>query len=206
MASNYETLSLKDCNQLLAACSGLCISRVWTSPARPAVFLEVGRLKQSPDHRNAKGQITFMIQSDWRVEKSRSIQVGSQFSDRCIEARLPSLVRLAIDHVEIAGTIPEMSIRLRDGRTFTTFMTWNSSPGWSVGFKDRSMLPLHPMWKGIDVSLWICADEGRIQIEYCYDDSAASVRKAVAKMGFSAKHGWRCQNPTIQAPLGKPGE
>lgn len=183
MATCYETISVSTFTDILASCKGLRVSRVWRS-VDFCIFLEVGRLTKSGKYKKLKGQITFMLETDWRVEKARSIQVGSNFSDKRINNQLATLVGTTIDSVEIVGKLPELYITFGDGRRLATFTCWIGQPHWHIGFNDSSLFPLHLLWKGIDVSPWIRVQRGRLEVEYCYDDSKASVRKAVEKMGF----------------------
>ena len=183
MATCYEPLSLNDCGKLLKACNGRAIAHVWRG-VEPSIFLEVGRLKKAESGRGLEGQICFMVESDWRVEKPRSIQFGSGFSDKRINNHLKSLLGKKITTAEIVGPIPEIVLRFVDNRRFTTFTNWTNQPSWSIGLRDESLVPLDPQWNRIDVSRWIHVQSGRLEIEYCYDDSLASVREAVARMGF----------------------
>ena len=192
MATCYETLSLDDCHELLSLCKGLRISGVWRS-IDPCVFLEIGRLSRTaltPVHVRLKatprqqGQVTFMIESDWRIEKPRSIQVGSGFRTGRIDKGLASLVGVSIVGAELAGAVPELTLLLDDRRRFRTFTNWTHQPRWSFGFNDASLFPLRPEWKGVDVIPWVHVQAGRIEIEYCYDHRTAQARKAIKKMGF----------------------
>jgi hypothetical protein len=183
MATCYQSLTVAECNQLLSACKGLKITHVWRSVS-PCIFLEIGRLAKVHRHHHPVGQVSVMVETDWRVEKPRSVEVGSGFSSTRIDKRLPTLVSAMVNSIEVTGRLPELAIGLDDGRRFVTFTTWMSQPRWAIGFRDLRLLPLDPGWQGIDVSPWIHVRAGRTEIEYCYDHTKASVRKAVKRMGF----------------------
>jgi hypothetical protein len=182
MATCYERVSVDDCNQILSACEGLLISHVWRS-IDPCVCLEIGRLSED-DAGREHGRLTLMTECHWRIERLRSIQVGSDFSARRIDNQLATLIGIAVSAIEISGRVPEISIDFGDGRRFRTFANWDRQPRWSIGFNDCSLFPLDPRWEGIDVTPWISVRSGRLEIEYCYDDSEASVRKTVKRIGF----------------------
>lgn len=184
MATCYQPLSIAECNALLSACKGLKIAHVWRS-IEPCVFLEIGRLSKERRANSPVGQVSIMVEADWRLERPRSLQVGSGFSSTRIDKRLATLVGVAVNAIEVMGRLPELAIDLVDGRRFVTFTNWAAQPHWSIGFKDLVLFPLDPGWKGIDVTPWIHVSAGRTEIEYCYDDTKASVRNAVKRMGFA---------------------
>ncbi|MCZ7647524.1 MAG: hypothetical protein M5U26_20080 [Planctomycetota bacterium] len=148
------------------------------------MFLEIGRLCNNRRANQPCGQVTIMVEAQWRIEGPRSILVGSGFSDRRIDKRLATLLGASVTSIEITGRVPEIAIEINDGRRFVTFTHWDSQPRWSIGFKDLSLFPIDPHWHGIDVAPWIHVRSGRTEIEYCYDDTKASVRKAVKRMGY----------------------
>lgn len=186
MAACYQRISVSDCNQLLFACKGLVVSRVWRS-IDPTIFLEVGRLsgKKGRASRPA-GQVTFMIEADWRLERRRSIQVGSGFTSTRIDKQIASLIGVGIDAAEVVGRLPELAIEFNDARRLASFTHWTSRPRWSIGFKDLSLFPLDPRWNGIDVTPWVhTAKAGRVEIAFCYDHTQAGALDAVRRMGFA---------------------
>jgi len=184
MATCYQPLTIAECNELLSACKGLKIARVWRS-IQPCVFLEVGRLSKERGANNFVGQVSIMVEADWRLERPRSLQVGSGFSSTLIDKRLATLVGVAVNAIEVMGRLPELAIDLVDGRRFVTFTNRTTQPHWSIGLKDPALFPLDPGWNGIDVTPWIHVSAGRTEIEYCYDDTNATVRNSVKRMGFA---------------------
>jgi len=184
MATCYEKLTVADCNDILAVCKGLKISHVWRSMG-PCVFIEIGRLSKENRTNNPRGQVTIRNEGQWRLEGARTIQVGSNSSDRLINGRLRTLVGTLIRSIKLTNRLPELDIELEDGRRFVTFTNWRSQPQWSIGFKDVNLFPIDPQWSGIDVTPHIHVESGRTEIEYCFDDTKASVRNAVKRMGFN---------------------
>jgi hypothetical protein len=119
MATCYQSLTVAECNQLLSACKGLKITHVWRSVS-PCIFLEIGRLAKVHRHHHPVGQVSVMVEADWRVEKPRSVEVGSGFSSTRIDKRLPTLVSAMVNSIEVTGRLPELAIGLDDGRRFVT--------------------------------------------------------------------------------------
>lgn len=183
MATCYEHISVPDCNQLLSVCGGLLVSRTWRS-IDPCVFLEIGQLPNG-DSGKPSGSVSIMVECDWRIERPRSIQVGSGFSTKRIDNQLETIAGIAVNSIEISGSVPEITMHFADRRKFRTFTNWDCRPRWSIGFNDRALFPLHPGWQGIDVTPWMYVRSGRIEIEYCYDDTKASVRRAIKRMGLT---------------------
>jgi hypothetical protein len=185
MATYRESLTLEHGNAVLRACQGCRIAQVWQSVS-PCIFLEVGRLRRkSTRSNNPSGQITFMIESDWRVEKPRSIHFGSGFSDRRIDKALPSLIGTRIIAVGLIGRLPELTIELDDGRVISTFTDWSNRPRWSIGFEDTKLFNLHPLPSDADITPWMCVQRGRLEIEYCYDDVKPALRKLFRRLGHA---------------------
>jgi hypothetical protein len=79
-----------------------------------------------------------MIEWSWRVERARSIEVGSFSSERRIEAGIARLSRARIKAVDIAGRLPELVVELSDGRRIHSFMTAEGQPAWALFLPDRS--------------------------------------------------------------------
>jgi hypothetical protein len=116
------------------------------------------------------GQISCMTESDWRVEKRRSIHFGSGFSDRQIDTRLKSLVGTRVAAVRLLGRLPELRIELDDGRAISTFTNWSNQPRWHIGFHDTKLFKHRSLPPAADISPYMHVRRSRLEIEYCYDD------------------------------------
>lgn len=132
-----------------------------------------------------KGQITCHTESDWRVEKPRSIHFGSGFSDRRIDKLLNTLVGTRIIAISLLGRLPELKIELDDGRLISTFTNWDNQPRWSIGFNDVKLFNLRPLPPDADISPWLHVQRGRPEIEYCYDDTNPAARRFFQHLGHT---------------------
>ena len=186
MGPCYERLTSEACTAMLGTAVGLRVSRVWES-VEPTVFLELGRLKRRPHHRMACGQVTVMIESDWRVERGHTIWLGSCFKDSLRERRLEQLVGQRIAAITTEGRISELCILLQDNRGLTTYTDWRAHPQWTVLFYDVSLLNLHPVWNGVDVTPCLSTKRGKAEVQYCFDP--AEMRKS-ARQHLKSLYGW----------------
>ena len=193
MAACYETLTIDQCNKMLVFAEGKRISRVWQG-VEPAVFLELGRLTRETllTRTRISGQATLMIESVWRVKKSRSVHFGSSFSKRIVDQRLAELVGLRVDALSIEPDTGELYLRFSDGRAFRTFVECDTQPKWTVLVRDCSLLQLDPVWKGVDVTPCFHIRAGRPEIEYCFDKTDADLAALKKRYRFP-KPGTRCQ-------------
>jgi len=181
MAACYGSLSIPAYNEILSVCKGLKISHVWRGVGA-CLVLEVGRLSKSVTGGQPDGQLCFMFECDWRVERPRSIHFGSGDSTRLIESRIASLLGVRLIDAVLDERLRELMLRFDDGRTFRTFTCWSGQPRWNVGFRDGALYPLSAPWQGVDVTPWIYVRSGRVVVEYCYDDRLAKTRTAVEKL------------------------
>jgi hypothetical protein len=81
-----------------------------------------------------------MIEWSWRVERARSIEVGSFSSERRIDAGIARLSGSRIKTIDIAGRLPELVVELSDGRRIHSFMTAEGQPAWTILLPDKSWL------------------------------------------------------------------
>ena len=190
MATYRETLTVEKGNAALRQfAKGSGLRNSWRS-VDPCVFLEIGRLrKESLRLHNGKqfdalkGQITVMTESDWRVEKPRSIHFGSGFSDRRIDKLLHSLKGVRITAICLTGRLPELRIELDDGRVLSTFTNWSNQPQWLIGFHDTRLFDLHSLPPDADINPWLHVRGGHLEVEYCYDEANRAARKFFHHLG-----------------------
>lgn len=175
MAAVHESITLHECNEILAVLIGLPVTRVWLGYAH-CLFLEIGRLAREETrdadgkrHVRVDGRATFMIDPDWRVEGPRSIQLGSSFGKRKIANRVRTLEGARLAAVLAEGAVPELAIALSDGRRIRTFTDWATQPHWWVGFRDVELFGLDEFWEGVDVKPWVGIHCGRLSVQYCFD-------------------------------------
>jgi hypothetical protein len=189
MAAYNESLTIEQGTETLRVCEGLRVARVWRSLDH-CIVLEIGRLRRETLRlasrpkplRTMKGQIACLIESDWRVEKPRSIQFGSGFSDRRIDRLLKSLIGRRIVGMSLSGRLPELRIELDDGRAISTFTDWCNQPQWHVGFHDPALFNLRALPSGADIEPWMCFEKGRVRVQYCYDERQPVERKFIQRL------------------------
>lgn len=139
-----------------------------------ALFLECGKLRQESINgkrrNNLLGQVTFMLESDWRIEKTRSILCGRDSNERKLEGQIKKLIGLKIKDICLVNRIPELLISLENKWLIQTFTGWDKYPRWSIGFNDLCKIAVHPEWKKEDVSVWLSFEKGGYRKSFCFDD------------------------------------
>jgi len=88
-----------------------------------------------------------MIQWSWRIEKVRSIQLGSWSSERKINAGIRALKGLKVVEVTVEGRLPELELHLNSGLWIHSFATVEGQPEWALFLRDGS---------------WITVERGRL--------------------------------------------
>lgn len=191
MAQVNERLTLSRFQKDLSALAGLKVSRVWLGVA-DALFLECGRLKRvkllRPRRDRTKttleGQVTFMLDCEWRVENRHTVDYGSVSSSRVLARRTEQMVGTHIVSVEAVGSVPELAITLQCGQIIRTFMSYEGPPRWSVGFNDLTLLDLEPEWAANDVSVWLGFENKSYQRFHCLDPTTFKPKKFLKKYGL----------------------
>lgn len=97
--------------------------------------LSKGRRRKDGSLGNPQGEITVMIDFDWRVERVRSILGGSHDSKvRCINIS-KKLIGAAVISAQIVGRLPELQIELSSRLWVVTFSHEKGQPSWTILFK-----------------------------------------------------------------------
>jgi hypothetical protein len=121
----------------LARCRGKAVTRVWKGYGS-ALFLELGRLSKmtSPKGKSlgAHGQITLALTFEWRIERPRSILVGSADTAQRILNQIPILKGTRLNDVTLAGRLPELELVLSDNLWLKTSTQWKGQPEWAISF------------------------------------------------------------------------
>ncbi len=173
----------------LSVLRGMKIGRVWLGYA-DALFLECGRLKKerilpasSPLSTVLIGQVTFMLDCQWRIENRFTVVCGRDSRPRKLSHRAQKMVGLSIESVEATGRVPELAIALRNGQFIRTFKSYEGPPRWSVGFRDPALLDIQPEWQSNDVSVWLCFEDRSFMRHYCFDEVKFRPRKFLRQYG-----------------------
>lgn len=175
----YDHITAREFLKDVKRIEGYKVSKVCLGYAN-ALFLECGRLKteviktSKSTTKLVYGQITFLLDCNWRVERKKSIEFGMQCGDRKIENRIKGLKGTRIVSISTTHRIPELCITLDDGRVISTFTDHITYPAWSIGFKDLHCIEIDPEWKSNDVSVWLSYDKGGFRKGYCFDENKFS--------------------------------
>lgn len=193
MASCLETITSERCVDLLRFLEGMKVTRTWQGYG-VTIFLEIGKLTRTKTkirvrgvmrtHTSIIGQVTMMIDPDWRIERPRSIQFASSFKEKAFKQHFRSLVGVKIASVELVGRLPELRVNFADGRLLATFSDRSAQPAWSIGIKDLRLFPMNEVWRGVDVSPWVRVFAGQPVIDYCFDPTGTDARKLFAMYWF----------------------
>lgn len=120
------------------------LSNAWNGYGS-AIFLEFGSLslvkKNGEKRNNARGDITIMIEWDWRAEKELSIICGSSVESDKIESFLSTLVGSKMTELTTTGKLPELEIKLSNGITLKSFMTDIGQPEWAFFDHRKNSFP-----------------------------------------------------------------
>ncbi|PZM14407.1 hypothetical protein [Rhizobium tubonense] len=111
------------------------LSLVWHGYGS-AIFLEIGELstqqRRDGSDGNPKGEYTVMIEWSWRIESEAAILAGSWTDEQNWDEIFEPLVGRRIEDVVLFARLPELSITLEKGRYFTSFMTAEGQPAWTI--------------------------------------------------------------------------
>jgi hypothetical protein len=124
------------------------VSSVWRGHGS-AVFLELGALRkrhfrrpgeESTRLRKDKGEATVMVEWSWRIERARSIAVGSWSTERRINSGIKALLGARVVGISLEGRLPELVISFTGARWLQSFMTAEGQPQWAVKLPDFTWL------------------------------------------------------------------
>jgi len=110
---------------------GLSLNHAWRGYGS-AIFLEIGILKKEKGRNNPQGEFSVMLDCSWRMEKPRSILVGSFATHARIEKYLGKLVGSRVKEVGLFGTLPEIMISFDSKVKVLSFETYDTQPSWSM--------------------------------------------------------------------------
>jgi hypothetical protein len=151
------------------------INHVWLGYAN-VLFLECGKLRQEvingKKRKNPTGEITFMLESGWRIETTRSIFCGRHYNEKAMKSRIKKLLGLKIQDISLVSKLPELLIGLENKWQIQTFTDHYKYPDWFIGINNLQKVAVHPEWKKEDVSVWFSFEKGHYQRSFCFDDEA----------------------------------
>jgi len=116
-----------------------CSDHVWFGHGS-ALFLELGTLAEGKKRKddsigNPKGEITVIIDFNWRVERQKSILGGSSDSKKRCVSISQKLLGASVISTQVVGRIPELQLQLSNGIWVVTFSHYKGQPSWAVLFK-----------------------------------------------------------------------
>lgn len=183
----------------LSGLTDMKVSHAWLGYA-DALFLECGRLKKERHPRPRKdgtvlssrtwlrGQVTFMLDCEWRVENRFSVAYGRHSTSRKLSHRMKKMRGDSISSVKASGRIPELSIELKSGQVIRTFQSFEGCPNWSIGFNDLSLIGIAPEWKMNEASVWLGFKNKAYRRFYCFDGKTFKPQKFLKEYGLQLSH------------------
>lgn len=130
--------SKNNIDSYLNKCIGLQVSEAWLGDGK-ALFIELGKLHKHIDKREHKskglGDITFMFDCRWRLEKLNSIIVGSLDDSNIIEKRIKLLISKSVKNILFIGRIPEMVVEFNNNLWIQSFTSYKSED-WGIMFNN----------------------------------------------------------------------
>jgi hypothetical protein len=135
----------------------MTVSHVWFGHGS-ALFLELGILSPGKKRKdgsigNPQGEITVMVDYDWRVERQRSILGGSSDSPKRRVSISNKLLNVTITSAQTVGRIPELQLQFSNGLWVVTFSHDEGQPTWAVGFKSLGLC-------------WLCVERGKLCVDH----------------------------------------
>jgi hypothetical protein len=119
----------------LRTLAGKPVTHAWRG-AGSAIFLELAQLtdnkRRDGEPAQPTGDLSLMLEWSWRIERPRSILVGSFSSERKWPTALKRLIGGHVVGVEFVGRLPEIVVSLSNGLRVASFMTAEGQPAWSV--------------------------------------------------------------------------
>ncbi|MFZ6799045.1 hypothetical protein ACO0KZ_04540 [Undibacterium sp. Di24W] len=140
----------------MALLSGMTVSHVWLGIGS-ALFLELGTLSEGNKRKdgslgNSIGEVTVMVDFDWRVERQRSILGGSHDTPKRRISISNLLLNTTIVSAQTVGRIPELQMQLSNKLWISTFSHDKGQPTWAVGFNSLGLG-------------WLCVERGKLCVD-----------------------------------------
>ena len=167
-------------------------SHAWLGYA-DALFLECGRLKKErcplpvrdgSFRTQLKGQVTLMLDCEWRVENRFTVAYGRHTTSRKLSHRLKKMLGDSIRCVKASGRIPELSIELKSGQVIRTFQSYEGCPKWFILVNDLSLIDVAPQWKMNDASVGLRFENKAYRRSYAFDEKTFKPRKFLKEYGL----------------------
>lgn len=176
-----ETITKEQLYSHLKDICDIQINHIWLGYAN-SLFLECGKLNKretikGKKSNNPEGEITFMLESNWRIETTRSIFCGRNFKEKTMKTRIKKLLGLKIQDISLVSRIPELLIGLENKWQVQTFTNHHKYPRWFIGINNLKKIAIHPEWKKEDVSVWLSYEKGGYQRSFCLDDETFRNKK-----------------------------
>ena len=123
---------------------GYKISHAWLGH-HSCLFLELGNLTEGKSKKdgssgNSIGEITVCLDFCWRIEKKRSIYIGTGESKRRLLNAISKIVNTTIVSVTTIGRLSELQIELSNNLWLTTFERYGGQPSWDIQFNSTKQI------------------------------------------------------------------
>ena len=123
-------------NTLTKPLIGMPVSHVWRG-LHSAIFIEFGELSKNEQKRNPKGEYSLMLDCGWRIEKPKSIWIGSYITGkRRIDNQIKKINGNIVTRIETIGYLPEIVISLTPTARIVSFTIYGTQPNWSLCLPD----------------------------------------------------------------------
>jgi hypothetical protein len=128
-------ITLKEFIKATRPMIGLKLSHAWRGNGS-AIFLEIGTLTQDERRNHPQGEFSIMLDCSWRIEKSKSILVGSLATHALIEGQLNKLVGSRVKEVGLFSDLPEIMISFDSNIRILSFEAYETHPAWGLRLPD----------------------------------------------------------------------
>jgi len=117
----------------------MSVSYAWRGHGS-AIFIELGKLDFTKRKNHPKGEFSIMLDCEWRIENTKSIECGSFCEAEAIENALLSLVGDNVTHIETFGTQKELVVVLQSGKNILSFTSDIGNPEWCMFLPNNKVL------------------------------------------------------------------
>jgi hypothetical protein len=133
-----NSISTPQFHDLTRPLIGLPVSKTWQGIGS-SIFFELGKLtetkrtrKNGISHISYRGEAGIMLEWSWRIERPKSIYMGSWSGERKITNGLNKLQNSTIIDITTEGRLPELVIQLSGGYWVHSFSTFKGQPKWCL--------------------------------------------------------------------------
>jgi hypothetical protein len=124
------------------------------------IFFEIGELIQKPDRNRPQGEFSFMIDSPWRIEKSKQIICSSEFDSQQRDKFLELFTEKKVNEIHLVNFCNDLKIQF-DEILFNQFCVESDLQSWSLCVRNENEKYL----KNSPDSFWLYFENNQFLIE-----------------------------------------